>query len=98
MTREEFIRFTNEETGIPMCHIDETIDDFTDWVVDAVAAGNDIKLSGFGSFKIKEKPKKRVIDPSTVTLPKEQRKFMTTAGGKKLVFEPGSRLVRAVEE
>lgn len=97
MTRDEFIRYTNEETGVPMCRIDEAIDLFTDAVVGAVEAGNDVKLLGFGTFKIKEKPKKRVIDPTTAKLPKEQRKMMMTAGGKKIVFEPGARLTRAVE-
>lgn len=98
MNRDEFIRYTNGETGIPMTHIDAIIEDFTDWVVGAVEAGHDVKLQGFGSFEIKEKPKKLVTDPTTMKLPKEQRKMMTTAGGKKVVFKPGSRLTRAVED
>lgn len=98
MTRDEFIRYTNSETGIPMTHISTIVDNFTDWVVAAVEAGHDVKLQGFGSFKIKEKPRKMVTDPTTMNLPKEQRKLMRTAGGKKVVFEPGSRLERAVEK
>lgn len=98
MTRDEFIRYTNEETGIPMCRLDEAIDIVTDAIVNAVEAGHDVKLIGFGSFKIKQKPKKRVTDPTTMTLPKEHRKMMVTAGGKKVVFEPGTRLMNAVEK
>lgn len=97
MTRDEFIHYINKETEIPMTHIGATIENFTNWVVGAVEAGHDVKLQGFGSFKIKEKPKKRVVDPTTVKLPKDQRKMMETLGGKKVVFEPGARLTRAVE-
>lgn len=97
MTRDEFIRYTNAETGVPMRHIDDAINLVTDAIVSAVEAGYDVKLMGFGSFKIKKKPPMMVNDPTTIKLPKEQRKKIQTAGGKKVVFEPGARLIRAVE-
>ena len=55
LNKSEFIKFTNTETGIPMAQINMAIDIFTNAVISAMAAGNDVKLVGFGTFKLKKR-------------------------------------------
>lgn len=96
MNRDEFIRFTNEATGIPMRHIDEAIDIFTDAITGAVEAGHDVKLVGFGSFKVKKSEERVVTDPRTAKLPESERKMMTIPAKKVVKFEPGTKLKAAL--
>lgn len=98
MNRDELIRSTNAETGIPMKRIDESIDIFTDAITSAVAAGHDVKLVGFGSFKVKKSEERRVTDPRTAKLPESERKMMTIPAKRTVKFEPGTKLKAAVEQ
>lgn len=98
MNRDELIRSTNAETGIPMKRIDESIDIFTDAITSAVAAGHDVKLVGFGSFKVKKSEERMVTDPRTAKLPESERKMMTIPAKRVVKFEPGTKLKAAVEQ
>ncbi len=91
MNREELIRSTNEETGIPMKRIDEAIDIFTNAITSAVAAGHDVKLVGFGSFKIKQRKPRRLTNPRT-------HEVMDVPAKKVVAFEPGVSMRAAVEQ
>lgn len=55
LNRNEFVRFTNEKTNIPMTQINSAIDIFTSAVIGAMAAGHNVKLVGFGTFKLKKR-------------------------------------------
>ncbi len=50
-------------------------------IVDAAAAGEEISLSGFGKFKVKESPAREGRNPATGAA-------MTIAASKKLGFAP----------
>ena len=91
MNREELIRFANEETGIPMKHIDEAISIFTDVITAAVAAGENVKLVGFGSFKVEPRAERRVTNPRT-------KEMMTIPAKRVVAFHPGTALTKAVEQ
>ena len=96
MNRDELIRFTNEATCIPMKRIDESIEIFTDAITRAVEAGHDVKLVGFGSFKVKKSEERVVTDPRTAKLPESERKMMTIPAKKVIKFEPGTKLKAAL--
>lgn len=91
MNREELIRTTNKETGIPLKRIDEAISIFTDAITAAVAAGNDVKLVGFGSFKVKQRKARRLTNPRT-------HEPMNVPAKNVVVFEPGVNMRSAVEQ
>lgn len=65
MNRNEFVRFTNAETGMPMTQINSAIDIFTKSVVAAMAAGHNVKLVGFGTFKLKKRAARVGQNPKT---------------------------------
>lgn len=98
MNREELIRFTSEETGIPMRRVDDAITIFTDAIINAAADGEDVKLVGFGSFKIKRSGARLVTDPRTVRGPEAERKTITIPARKTIKFEPGTKLKAALNE
>ncbi len=98
MNREELIRFTNKETGVSMRRVRDAIDIFTDAVIGAVAEGEDVKLSGFGSFKVEERKGTKVTDPRTVKLPEGERRLMDVPAKRVVKFEPGSKLRTAAEQ
>lgn len=85
LNREEFVRFTNAETGIPMSKINAAVDIFTDAVVNAIRSGNDVKLVGFGTFSTKQRAARVGLNPKTkerVNIPERLA----------VHFEPGSVL------
>lgn len=98
MNKEELVLFAHDTTKLPKSYISIAIDDFIGWVSDAIKEGNDVKLNGFGSFCIEEKRSRKYIDPATMTLPEDQRKWLQSETGKRIVFKPGSRMMRALDE
>lgn len=95
MNKEEFVKFAGEKSGFPAIYVRETIEDFTNWIIEAVTEGYNVKLVGFGSFKIKEAVAKEINDPATINLPKEQRRRIKIGPRKKVIFEPGTLLQEA---
>lgn len=53
MTQNEFIRETSALSGIPMSRIKEVLFAVEDSIAEALAAGDDVKLYGFGTFDTK---------------------------------------------
>lgn len=89
MNRDEFVRFTNAETSIPMTQINSAIDIFTKAVIDAMAAGHNVKLVGFGTFKLKKRAARVGHNPNT-------KKRVEIPERNMPVFEPGSDMKNAV--
>lgn len=91
MNRDEFVRFTNAETGIPMTQISNAIDIFTRAVIGALKSGHDVKLIGFGTFKQKKRAARVGQNPKTkerIVIPERNM----------LIFEPGNNIRKAVAE
>lgn len=91
MNRNEFVRFTNAETNIPLSQINSAIDIFTQAVIAAMSAGHDVKLVGFGTFKLKKRSSRVGRNPATgaeVKIPEMLRP----------VFEPGAAMKQATEQ
>lgn len=89
LNRNEFVRFTNAETNIPMTQINGAIDIFTKAVTAAMAAGHDIKLVGFGTFKLKKRAARVGQNPKTKERVEIPERNMP-------VFEPGQDMKTAV--
>lgn len=89
LNRNEFVRFTNAETNIPMTQINSAIDIFTESVIAAMAAGHNVKLVGFGSFKLKRRAARVGQNPKTKERVEISERNMP-------VFEPGEDMKTAV--
>lgn len=89
MNRNEFVRFTNSETGMPMTQINGAIDIFTKSVVAAMGAGHNVKLVGFGTFKLKKRSARVGQNPKT-------RERVEIPERNMPVFEPGNDMKAAV--
>lgn len=89
MNRNEFVRFANSETGITMTQINSAIDIFTQSVIAAMSAGHDVKLVGFGTFKLKKRAARVGQNPKTKERVEIPERNMP-------VFEPGDNMKSAV--
>jgi nucleoid DNA-binding protein len=52
MNKGEFINYISEKNSCTKVEAEKVIDMFTSSVIDAIAAGNEISLVGFGNFSI----------------------------------------------
>jgi DNA-binding protein HU-beta len=52
MNKGEFISYIAEQNNCTKVEAEKVIDMFTSSVIDAIAAGNEISLIGFGNFSI----------------------------------------------
>lgn len=98
MRRDDFARFINEKTNIPPREVRYELDECLDWITMALQEDPELRLVHFGTFQVQDRPVKRVTDPTTMSLPPDQRKFMLTHGGKKIVFKPASDWAKKVLE
>ena len=52
MNKGEFINYISEKNSCAKVEAEKVIDMFTSSVIDAIAAGNEISLVGFGNFSV----------------------------------------------
>lgn len=89
MNRAELIRAASEKSGIAMYRLDLALDALSAAVLDALAAGEPVKLVGFGTFRIKDRAPRTGRNPRTnaaVRIPPRRLP----------VFEPGAEMRSAV--
>lgn len=55
MNRNQFVRYTNELTGVAMSRLSEAIDAITEGILDAIENGETVKIQGIGTLKTKTK-------------------------------------------
>ena len=52
MTKGEFVNYIAKQNNCTKVEAEKVIDMFTSSVIDAIAAGNEISLVGFGNFSV----------------------------------------------
>ncbi|CAC9603805.1 Integration host factor alpha subunit [uncultured Gammaproteobacteria bacterium] len=85
LTKKNIADLLAEQVGISQTQALSTTNDFFDVIRDSLAKGEDVKLSGFGNFVIKEKAARPGRNPKTgkpVTI--SARKVTTFKAGIKL--------------
>ncbi|WP_216598394.1 HU family DNA-binding protein [Phaeobacter sp. 11ANDIMAR09] len=65
LTKAELIRAVAEETGQSQDAIEKTLAALTNKIIQTVKNGNDVTLSGFGTFKRKENSARKGRNPAT---------------------------------
>lgn len=91
LTKAELAESLFDELGLNKREAKEFVDRFFEEVRNTLAAGDQVKLSGFGNFELREKNQRPGRNPKTgEEIPISARRVVT--------FRPGQKLRAKVEE
>lgn len=65
MTKEELITEVAERAGITKASAQKAVQAFTDTVSNALADGEEVRLTGFGAFVVRERAAREGRNPAT---------------------------------
>jgi DNA-binding protein HU-beta len=65
MNKKELIKSVVEATGLSKKDVTAIVDSVFDTITSALSQGQDVKISGFGTFKIKERAARKARNPQT---------------------------------
>jgi integration host factor subunit alpha len=65
LTKSEIIDSVQEETGLPRKRCDELVEDLLELIKGTLESGEDLMISGFGKFCVKEKNERKGRNPAT---------------------------------
>lgn len=86
--KSEIARTVAEKTGLSGAKAAQAVNAVVDAITEGVQSGEEVRLMGFGSFKVAETKERRGRNPRTgepIVIP----------AGKRLSFAPGTRLLEA---
>jgi DNA-binding protein HU-beta len=89
MRKQDLIRAVARETSKPESQIGPVITSVFDTIQQALADGDEVAISGFGTFRVVERPAREGRNPQT-------GQPMKIGPGKSPAFRPGAALKRAV--
>ncbi len=90
MNKAEIIAAIADELMITKRSVEEIINLFCDTVIETLAKGEDVKLTGFGTFQTRERKERRGVSPQTgmeIVIP----------SGRTIVFKPSKLLKEKVQ-
>lgn len=90
MRKQDLIRTVAEETQQTEAQATRAVNAVFSAITDSLANGEEVALSGFGSFRVVERSARQGRNPSTGAP-------MKIAARKSPVFRPGTQLKRSVE-
>lgn len=59
MNKKELIKAVVETTGLPKKDVTTTVDSVFEQITSALSKGQEVKISGFGTFKVKERAERK---------------------------------------
>lgn len=89
MNKSELVAAMAEKSNLPKKTCQDTLDVFVAVIEDAIRSGDKVKLSGFGTFEVKERAARIGRNPRT-------REPVDIPASKHPVFKPGKALKEAV--
>jgi len=85
LTRAAMVRSLVNKLGLSKTDARELVDIFIEELVASLAVGEQVKLSGFGNFDLRDKKKRPGRNPKTgETIPIPARRVVTFRAGNKL--------------
>ena len=75
ITKDSLVEMVHNEIGLNKREAKELIESFFEQIKKSLEEGNDIKLSGFGNFNLRDKAPRPGRNPKTgeeVTIPQEE--------------------------
>jgi DNA-binding protein HU-beta len=89
MRKQDLIRVVAKDTSKPESQISPIVNAIFDTIQQALADGDEVAISGFGTFRVVDRPAREGRNPQT-GLP------MKIGPGRSPAFRPGAALKRAV--
>ena len=78
LTRNELIEVISDKVGISLNHSSEMIENIFDFILTELESGHDVKISSFGTFKVKHKNLRIGRNPKTgVDVPIQPRNVVS---------------------
>lgn len=85
LTKAELADYLFDQVGLNKREAKELVDSFFEEIRDTLARGNEVKLSGFGSFQVRDKPARPGRNPKTgESIPIAARRVVTFNASQKL--------------
>lgn len=91
MTKTELISAVADKAGITKKDADVAVNAILASISDALVGGEKVSIVGFGTFEVRDRKEKQVINPQT-------KKMMTAPASKAPAFKPGQALKNAVNK
>jgi DNA-binding protein HU-beta len=89
MRKQDLIRSVARQTAQPESHVATVVSAVFDTIEANLAAGNEVAISGFGAFRVVDRPARPGHNPQTGGP-------LRIGARKSPVFRPGARLKRTV--
>jgi DNA-binding protein HU-beta len=89
MRKQDLIRAVARETSKPESQVEDIVNSVVLTIQHALAEGDEIAISGFGTFRVVERPAREGRNPQT-------GRPMMIGPGRSPAFRPGAALKRAV--
>ena len=89
MRKQDLIRTIARQTSQPESHVSTVVNAVFDTIESSLAAGNEVAISGFGAFRVVDRPARPGRSPRTGGP-------IRIGARKSPVFRPGARLKRSV--
>ncbi len=91
MTKTELISAVAEKAGLTKKDADAAVNAIVASITDSLSGGEKVSIVGFGTFEVRDRKEKKVINPQT-------KKMMTAPASKAPAFKPGQALKNAVNK
>lgn len=91
MTKTELISVVAEKTDFTKKNAEVAVNAVIAAITDALVSGEKVSIVGFGSFEVRDRKAKQVINPQT-------KKMMTAPASKAPAFKAGQALKNAVNK
>lgn len=85
MTKKEFVAAYAEKAGLKLKESEKLVNDFLGTVEDALLASKDVRFIGFGTWEVKKREAREVMNPQT-------QKKMKVKAKKVVKFKVGKTL------
>lgn len=91
MTKTELISAVAEKTGFTKKNAETAVNEVIATITEALANGEKVSIVGFGTFEVRDRKEKQVINPQT-------KKKMIAPASKAPAFKAGQALKNAVNK
>jgi len=87
--RQELTRLVAQKTKLPQKQVAEVVEATIDTIREALQSGDEVRLVGFGSFKVRQSAARKGVNPQT-------RRPIEVPAKERVRFSPGKELSEAV--
>lgn len=91
MTKTELISAVAAKSGSTKKDAEIAVSAILSSITDALVSGEKVSIVGFGTFEVRDRKEKQVVNPQT-------KKMMTAPASKAPAFKPGQALKNAVNK